>query len=226
MNEKLNPKERAKLSANEQRTIKKLRTDAKKAVEEINEMAYDTARKNKVTEHVKKELGKMVIICGAVRKDTGKICSNPPVEGSARCAQHGGLSTGATSEEGKQRALANLNPRASLVAGLYSRFIMTVEEEVLYVGLMNHCIEAYDLDPMNVLLLDRAIRNMILNQRKEIAEAGEIVDESNSYNDYDTKFLRYMQALGFDRKFNVSKEHKDNPTDKVDLNVLFDMGNN
>lgn len=212
------------MNANEKRTVKKLQTDAKKAVQEINDMKYDTARKNKVTDFVKNELKKMTIICGAVRRDTGKICPNPPVEGGKRCAQHGGYSTGAITEEGKQRALANLNPRANIVAGLYARFVFTPEEETLYVGLMNHCIEAHDLDMMNIMLLDRAIRNMILNQRKEIAEAGEQVDESNSYNDYDTKFLRYMQALGFDRKFNVSKEHKDN--DKgVNLNMLFDMGN-
>jgi hypothetical protein len=36
--------------------------------------------------------------------------------------------------------------------------------------------------------------------------------------------MRYMQALGLDRKFNVSKEHKDNKGD-VDLSLIFDMGN-
>jgi len=206
----------------EKRLISKLHKDAKKTVQEINGMQYDTARKNKVTAHIKNELKKVTIICGAVRADTGKICSNEPVEGAARCAQHGGYSTGAITEEGKQRAIANLNPRANLIHGLNSKFIMTVEEEALYAGLMNHAIEELDLDPMNIILMHRAIMNLIMNERKEIALAGEILDESDSYNDYDSKFLKFVQALGMDRKFNMSNSHKDN--DKgTNLNVLFDM---
>ncbi|MGY0013259.1 HGGxSTG domain-containing protein [Bacillus anthracis] len=206
----------------EKRLISKIRADAKKTVEEINGMAYDTARKNKVTAHIKNELKKVTIICGAVRKDTGKICSNEPVEGSNRCAMHGGYSTGAKTPEGKQRAIANLNPKAALVHGLNSKFTMTVEEQALYAGLMNHYIDELDLDPMNIIILHRAIMNLILNERKEIAEAGEIIDESNSYNDYDSKFLKFAQALGMDRKFQVSTSHKDNQQQQS-LNILFDM---
>ncbi|EOQ01011.1 HGGxSTG domain-containing protein [Bacillus cereus] len=205
----------------EKRLISKIRSDAKKTVEEINGMAYDTARKNKVTAHIKNELKKVTIICGAVRADTGKICSNEPVEGAARCAMHGGYSTGPTSEEGKKRALANLNPRANLVHGLNSKFVMTQEENALYTGLMNHYIEELDLDPMNIIILHRAIMNLIMNERREIAKEGEILDESQSMNDYDSKFLRFAQALGMDRKFQVSTSHKDNQKG-VNFNVLFD----
>lgn len=204
---------------------KELRTRIEKQVEEINSMKYTKSRQQRA-EAMRKELQKVDIICGAIERSTGKICSSEPAEGATngRCARHGGLATGPTSEEGKQRALANLDPRAGLIHGMYSRFVMTLEEETFYVGFMNYYIEELDLDPANMLLLDRALRNFILNQRKELAEAGEIVDESNSYNDYDTKFMRYMQALGLDRKFNVSKEHKDNKGD-VDLSLIFDMGN-
>lgn len=206
----------------EKRLISKIQKDAKKTVEEINGMQYDTARKNKVTAHIKNELKKVTIICGAVNKATGKICSNEPVEGAARCAMHGGHSTGPTSEEGKQRALANLNPRAALIHGLNSKFIMTREEEALYAGLMNHAIEELDLDPMNIILMHRAIMNLILNERKEVAMAGEILQEGESYNDYDSKFLKFVQALGMDRKFNISNSHKDNQKG-VSLNMLFDI---
>ena len=180
-------------------------------VEHINDMKYPKSRRERA-EKIRKKLGKVEIICGAIDKRTGKICSKKPAEGSTngRCAQHGGLSTGAVTEEGRQRSLANLNPRANLIHGMYSRFTMTQEENDFYVGFMNWYIEELDLDPANILMLDRALRNFILNQRKEIAEAGEIVDESDSYNDYDSKFMRYMQALGLDRKFNISKDHKDN----------------
>ncbi|PFY49068.1 hypothetical protein COL55_13250 [Bacillus toyonensis] len=207
----------------EKRLISKIRKDPKGIAEEINNMQYDTARKNKVTPHIKNEYKKITIICGAVRKDTGKICPNPPVEGAARCAQHGGYNTGPTSLEGKQRAIANLNPRANLIHGLNSKFIMTVEEEALYAGLMNHAIETLDLDPFNILILHRALMNLIMNERREIAQAGEILDETQATNDYDSKFLRFMQALGLDRKFNESKENKNNKSDpSVVFNQLFD----
>jgi len=189
-------------------------------IETVNGMTYNKSRKDRA-EKLRKQLGKVDIICGAISKATGKICSNKPADESTngRCANHGGLTHGATTEEGKKKALANLNPRAGLIHGLYSRFVMTTEESDLYTGLMNYYIDELDLDPANIIMLDRGIRNLILNQRKEIAEAGEVVDESNSYNDYDTKFLRYMQALGMDRKFNVSKDHKDN--NKAGIATLF-----
>jgi hypothetical protein len=206
---------------------KELRTKIEKEVAEINSMKYDKSRKKRA-EALRSQLKKVDVICGAIDRNTGKICTEKPYvkeDGSTngRCLAHGGNATGAVTEEGRARALANLNPRARLIHGLYSRFVMTQEELDFYIGMMNFYTEELDLDPANVLLLDRALRNFILNQRKEIAEAGEIVDESQSYNDYDTKFMRYMQALGLDRKFNVSKDHKDN-ADKVDIAMLLAQG--
>lgn len=200
---------------------KQLRSKLEKQVEEINGMKYAKSRKARA-EALRSELKKVDIICGAIERSTGKICSEKPAEGATngRCAKHGGLSTGPTSEEGKERALANLDPRAGLIHGLYSRFVMTQEEADFYTGLMNYYIEELDLDPINIMALDRALRNFILNQRKEIAEAGEVLDEGDSYNDYDTKFMRYMQTLGLDRKFNVSKDHKDN-NKGGDIAMLF-----
>lgn len=209
-----------KLHSDESRA-KTLRTKLEKEVEAINNMKYTKSRKDRA-ELMRKQLSDVQTICGAIQKSTGKICSKPPAEGSTngRCEQHGGKSTGAVTEEGRARSLANLNPRANLIHGMYSRFTMTVQEQEFYVGLMNWYIEELDLDPANMLLLDRALRNFILNQRKEIAEEGEMLDESQSYNDYDTKFMRYMQALGLDRKFNVSKDHKDNKG-SGDITMLF-----
>lgn len=211
------------MNSKDKATAKALRTKIEKEVEEINNMKYPKSRKDRA-EAMRKQLQKVDIICGAIERSTGKICSKSPAEGSTngRCPQHGGLSTGAITEEGKQRALANLNPRAHLIHGMYSRFSMTMEEQDFYIGFMNFYIDELDLDPANILILDRALRNFILNQRKEIAEMGEIVDESQSYNDYDTKFMRYMQALGLDRKFNVSMDHKDNgKKSSGDITMLF-----
>jgi hypothetical protein len=205
----------------DKRIAKMMQTRLLKEVEEINNMKYPKSRRSRA-EALRTELKKVDIICGAIDKKTGKICSNKPAEGSTngRCSRHGGLCTGPTTEEGKKRALANLDPRARLIHGLYSRFVMTKEEAEFYEGFMNYYIEELDLDPINILALDRALRNFILNQRKEIAEAGEVLDESESYNDYDTKFMRYMQTLGLDRKFNISKDHKDN-ANKGDIALLF-----
>lgn len=205
---------------------KELRSKADKMIQEveyINNMKYTKSRKERA-EKLRKELQKVDIICGAIERSTGKICSKKPAEGSknGRCAQHGGLSTGAVTPEGRERALANLNPRANLIHGLYSKFVMTQEEMTFYESMMNYYIEELDLDPINILALDRALRNFILNQRKEIAEAGEIIDETDSYNDYDTKFMRWLQALGLDRKFNVSKDHKDNASGGIAMLFMDD----
>lgn len=203
---------------------KQLRTKVLKEVEAINNMKYTKSRKKRA-EALRSQLKKIDVICGAIDKSTGKICTNPPYikeDGSTngRCLAHGGNTTGPVTEEGRKRALANLNPRARLIHGLYSRFVMTQEELDFYIYMMNYYTETLDLDPANILLLDRALRNFILNQRKEIAEAHEIVDESQSYNDYDSKFLRYMQALALDRRFKESKDNKENAS-MVDLAVLL-----
>lgn len=197
---------------NEEGVIKATRTKAEKLAEEaleINNMKYEKSRKKKA-EALRRELSKVEVICGAIEKATGKICTKSPLEGAKRCLQHGGASTGAVTEEGRARSLANLNPRANFIHGLYGKFVMTSEEAVFYETLMNHYIETADLDPANIMLLDRAMRNFILNQRQEVAEEGEEVLTNEYQQDYDSKFMRYMQALGLDRKFNVSKEHKDN----------------
>ena len=48
--------------------------------------------------------------CGA-RTRTGAPCKRKPVPGKQRCRNHGGLSTGARTVEGKARALACLKLR-------------------------------------------------------------------------------------------------------------------
>lgn len=180
-----------------------------------------------VLKNIKRQLKKIDKICGAVR-GSGKICPNKPYmkeDGTTngRCSLHGGKSTGAKTPEGKERQLAHLNPKAAMIHGMYSRFVMTHEEESFYTHMINHYVEAMELDPLNIMLLDRALRNFILNQRKEIAEMGESVDETQSYNDYDTKFLRYVQALGLDRKFNESRDNSKNST-VIDIAQLLGGG--
>lgn len=198
-------------------------------IELINNMKYAKSRRKRI-EAIRKQLKRITVICGAIEQTTGKVCTKKPhtrEDGSSngRCIAHGGDSNGPATAEGKARALANLHPQAKIVTGLYTHFSMTQEELDFYVHMMNHYINAYELDPINTLLLDRGVRNFILNQRKERAEAHEILEEDKAYNDYDSKFLRYMQALGLDRKFNLSKEHKDNGPSMTDLAVLLSGAN-
>lgn len=198
--------------------IRKAKQDPEAAIQELNDMKYDKARIKKY-ELIKDLLKDVDIICGA-RIKNGRICSKPPVEGKTRCEAHGGLAPMAQTEEARQRSLANLNPRAHFVYGLYGGFTMDAQEDAFYVQMMNHYIPELDLDPINVLALDRALRNFILNQRKEYADAGEAINGVQFDIDYDSKFLKFVQSLGMDRKFNLSKEHKDN-TAPISIADLF-----
>jgi len=45
--------------------------------------------------------------CGAFARSTGKPCQRKPLA-NGRCKNHGGMSTGPKTQEGKARALANL----------------------------------------------------------------------------------------------------------------------
>jgi len=45
--------------------------------------------------------------CGAFARSTGKPCQAKPLA-NGRCRNHGGMSTGPKTDEGKARALANL----------------------------------------------------------------------------------------------------------------------
>jgi hypothetical protein len=120
--------------------------------------------------------------------------------------------------------LSKLDPYANLVHGLYAKDTYTVEEVNLVQNLYEKYKDQLELEenPINYMLFDRALRNFILQIRKEnqMMNIGE-VEESQSYNDFDSKFLRFIQALGLDRKFLLSKEHKDNGGSLDDIAMLF-----
>jgi len=212
---------REDLSKRDKTFVNKLKADPIETVAEVNNMQYPEARKRKA-EIARPILKVNQTICGAISAKDGRICSREPVEGSNRCSGHGGLSTGATTEEGKAISLSKLNPLARMTAGLYTRYAFTVEEQEMYEYFMNYYYEELDLDLANVMLLDRAIRNFIMQQRKEVALVGEIIDDSESFNDHDMKFAKFMGMLGLDRKFNVSQQNKQ-PNTVVNMNNLFDF---
>jgi len=53
---------------------------------------------------------KMLMPCGAKTRQ-GMPCKNTRLYKNGRCKNHGGLSTGPRTEDGKARALANLKKR-------------------------------------------------------------------------------------------------------------------
>ncbi len=55
------------------------------------------------------------ILCGAKTRQ-GRPCMRRSIPGKARCRNHGGLSCGPTSPEGRARALANLKQYRRLPA--------------------------------------------------------------------------------------------------------------
>ncbi|MCC2485001.1 hypothetical protein LKM01_24725 [Bacillus pacificus] len=203
--------------------------DTKRFKEITDQVA--TAKANNDEEALKalrKQLRKEPSICGAIQGN-GKICTKKPYlkeDGTTngRCAFHGGKQTGQTTEEGRRRSLENLNPKANLIHGIYSKEfkdMLTQEETELYNSLMDYYLDNYENDPFNMALVDRYALNLIKVAR---LDSKQFLKDSQSYNDPETKLIRYIETLGLNNKFKMSKENKNNKGEDVNLNVLFDMG--
>ncbi|GAA1379936.1 hypothetical protein GCM10009597_32490 [Peribacillus frigoritolerans] len=116
--------------------------------------------------------------------------------------------------------MANLNSKAALVHGIYSQSFkdqLTKEEVEFYNETVEWFLEENEIDPVNLAMLDRYIFNFIKQARKDSAN---FLDESPSYNDFETKLIRLAESLGLNRKFTKSKENKDNAS-IVSLTDLF-----
>lgn len=164
------------------------------------------------------------LICGSLIKKGGIICMNKPHiredgKTNGRCLRHGGNSSGPTHVN--NTVLKRLPDEAKKVFEVtHDRFEFTKEEANLYIYTMNYYIEEYQLDMVNIIILDRAMRNYFLNARLEIARAGKAIAESKSIQDFDTKSLRFFQALGLDRKF-VQSQKAAEAAKKIDLATIF-----
>ncbi|PAW26449.1 hypothetical protein BKC07_24640 [Peribacillus simplex] len=173
---------------------------------------------------LKRKLKKEPSICGA-KQGNGKICVRSPYikeDGSTngRCNTHGGKYSGQKTEEGRMRSMANLNSKAALVHGIYSQSFkdqLTKEEVEFYNETVEWFLEENEIDPVNLAMLDRYIFNFIKQARKDSAN---FLDESPSYNDFETKLIRLAESLGLNGKFTKSKENKNNAS-IVSLTDLF-----
>lgn len=108
--------------------------------------------------------------------------------------------------------MANLNPKAALIHGIYLadfKNSLTQEEVDFYNQTIDWFFEEVEkLDPVNTAMLDRYIMNFIKQARKD---SSDFLSESPSYNDFEVKMIRFVESLGLNRKFQLSKENKDNP---------------
>lgn len=174
---------------------------------------------------LKSKLKKEPSICGA-KEGSGKICVRSPhikEDGSTngRCNIHGGKSTGQKTEAGRVKSMRNLNAKAALVHGIYSKDFkdqLTKKEVEFYNETVEWFLEENEIDPVNLAMLDRYIFNFIKQARKDSAN---FLDESPSYNDFETKLIRLAESLGLNGKFTKSKENKNNPGSMGDISVLF-----
>lgn len=201
------------------------RSKLAKELQELLEQTENETDKEQLNK-LKSKLKKEATICGAMQGN-GKICVRAPYireDGSTvnRCRVHGGKQTGQKTEEGRKRSLANLNPKARLVTGIYSKDfkdMLTQEEVDFYNKTMDWFFEEYEefTDPVNLSMLDRYILNFIKQARKD---SKNFLNESPSYNDFEVKMIRFAESLGLNRKFKESKENKDNVS-QVGIAGLF-----
>ncbi len=196
---------------------------------ELEQIALEAqeARQNgdeKRLKELKTQLKKQSTICGAVMGKTKnyRTCRRKPISDNGRCALHGGNVKGPVTEEGKRKAMKNLNPQANMIHGIYSKDFkntLTEEEVEFYNWSLEWFMENYPeyVDPINLTLMERYVMNRIKVARKDGVD---FLGDSQSYNDSETKMLRFSEVLGLNRKFRESKENKDN-TQNVSISALF-----
>ncbi|PGT81573.1 HGGxSTG domain-containing protein [Bacillus sp. AFS040349] len=175
------------------------------------EKAKEEEAEEKLKE-LKKHLKLEASICGAIqgKNQKNKVCLRKPVSENGRCSFHGGKSTGAKTEEGRRRQLEKLDPRASYVHGAYSKKLkeeLTQEEVNFYNWCMEYFLDNFEVDPINLAMLDRFAMNFIKQGRKD---SSDFLSDSPSYNDFEVKMIRFAESLGLNNKFKQSKENKDN----------------
>ncbi|MDA2382779.1 HGGxSTG domain-containing protein [Bacillus cereus] len=165
-------------------------------------------------------------ICGAIT-GSNRICTQPPSnEKNLRCRMHGGRSTGATTEEGKNKMKENLAKGRQPIHGLYQKdFLATLteEEKDWYSDTMEWYKNNYeDLDPLDIAKLDLALINTLKSWRKNGKSMSYAVNEKVSMVDFENRAIKLLDDLGMSRKFKKSRENSSNSTNVNVFNSLFD----
>ncbi|MEC1866739.1 hypothetical protein [Bacillus paralicheniformis] len=181
------------------------------------------ALEGETDENKVKELKKLMKlepqICGALQKN-GQVCVRSPWKlpdgtiNNGRCAVHKGKPDTSLSKdkERRERQLANLNPKARLIHGMYSKDFkdqFTKEEVEFYNETVEWFASEYpeSVDPVNMSLLHRYAINHIKTVRQEQAN---FLKESRSQNSFEKLMRTFADDLGLTKKYKDSREHKDN----------------
>ncbi|MFZ7934893.1 HGGxSTG domain-containing protein [Bacillus thuringiensis] len=175
---------------------------------------------------IKKKLQSDTEICGAIT-GSGRVCTQGIInEKKLRCRMHGGRSTGATTEEGKNKVKENLAKGRQPIHGLYQKdFLATLteEEKDWYSDTMEWYKNNYeDLDPLDIAKLDLALINTLKSWRKNGKSMSYAVNEKVSMVDFENRAIKLLDDLGMSRKFKKSRENSSNSTNVNLYNQLFD----
>jgi len=184
--------------------------------------ALENEKDPKKIKELKKMFKKEPEICGALQKD-GRVCVRAPWRlpdgtiNNGRCAVHKGKPNSHLSKDlaRRERQLANLNPKANLIHGMYSKDLkdsFTKEEVKFYNEMIDWFVETFpeDTDPVNMSLLHRFAINSIKTARKESVD---FMKESNSQNSFERMMIKFAKELGLNKKYRDSKENKENKND-------------
>ncbi|MGX5575920.1 HGGxSTG domain-containing protein [Bacillus toyonensis] len=188
-------------------------------------MSGDLNRESEEMAVIKEELQKNTHVCGAIMKN--KVCTTKPVnEKNLRCGWHGGKSTGAKTEEGKEKMKENLEKGRQPIHGLYQKdFLATLteEEKDWYSDTMQWYKDNYeDLDPLDISKIDLALINTLKSWRKNGKSMDYAVNERVSMADFESRMIRLLDDLGMSRKFRKSRDNASNSTNVNLYNSLFD----
>lgn len=188
--------------------------------------ALEGETNEKKIKELKKFMKKEAEICGALQSN-GAVCVKKPWvrEGGStngRCVTHGGSKELSKDPERRERQLANLNPKARLVHGMYSQEFkekLTKEEVNFYNEMVDWFTESYpeDIDPINMSLLHRYGMNTIKTMRQESTD---FLKESRSQNSFERMMINFANELGLNKKYRDSKENKVNKQN-ADIALLF-----
>jgi len=170
------------------------------------------------------DLKESQIVCGALAK-SGKPCVRDPFkkeDGSTngRCELHGGKSTGAKSEEGRKRSLANLKKK-SPVHGLYTERLwneLTNEEKDFLAWFEDSIREYYHVE---TAVEETSLQMMAMEAVKHFRMINtQPFKETKTGMQMVQKFLRFIEVQGW-RKKDISTEHKKG----VDVNTMMNLLN-
>ncbi|WP_231559732.1 hypothetical protein [Bacillus sp. UNC322MFChir4.1] len=121
--------------------------------------------------------------------------------------------------------MQNLTP-GNTIHGIYSKNFReewTQEEKDFYNNTLTWYEENYNLEPADEIALDRFLVNSIKAMRADSVGMDYAIQQKVSLRSFEEVAIRQAETLGINRKYRLSKQNTENPTN-VDLNYLFDLG--